>query len=250
MSDDTSMSVAAASKHARENPQDATEAIQTLFDAVEAGGDDVGSAATGLCVAGRRAPEALDGWTANFERALKTADDSRARHNLAEAVNELLEHQAIPPGDAGPALTEATRIRDDEYWEDDSEYELLIIQEGLEGWTEVAEISEPVPAIVVERAIGLFNIADFNTLIPIIDVLHAAVESGSEKRELAFEGLVELTRVDHEPIKSEAIIVIAKLVLSDDMPDEAAAREVLTTNADAAQREQQLVEQAREDISV
>lgn len=249
MSDDTSMSVSAAAQHAKQHPTDASDAIQTLFDYVEEGGSDARDSAMSLASIAKRAPAALDGQTDNFENALETADGVHARRELADAVNELIEQQAIPPGDAGRALTEATRIRDDEYWEDRPKSELLIIRKGLDGWTDVAAMGKPVPEIVVERALGLVQAEDFNTLISIIDLLQAAVDSGSPEVERAFQGLVEIAQADNPSLTSEATLAIAELVLSGTIPDEDAARTVITSNADAVEREKQTVVQAREEIS-
>lgn len=249
MVDDTSMSVATASEYARENPDDASRAIQTLFDYVEEGGDDASSAATSLALVAGRAPEAFDGQTDRFERALKVADGVHTRRNLAEAVNELVEDHAIPPGDAGPALTEATRIRDDEYWEDRPKSELSIIREGLIGWTDVAAMGKPVPEIVVQRAARTIDTKDRNILLRVLDLFQAAVASDSPMREQAFNGLVELAQTDNETFTSEGTIAIAELVLSGKVSDEDAAREVITANAEAVHRDKQLVEQALEEIS-
>lgn len=249
MSDETSMSVGTAAQTALENPDDASAAIQTLFDYVEEGGDEVRDAAVSLSLVAGRAPEAIDGLTDRFESALKTADGSYARLNLAEAVNELLEHQAIPPQDAGPALTEATRVRDDEYWEDQPDDELQNIRKGLNGWTDVAAMGEPVPEIVVRRAMGISEIADHSTLLRILDLLQAAVASGSSMREKAFQGIAMLAKEGDETLTSESTIAVAELVLSGEIPDEDIARNVITTNAKTVQRENQLVEQALEEIS-
>lgn len=249
MSNDTSMSVTAASKHARQNPDDAFGAIQALFDYVEGGGDDASSAATSLALVAGRSPAAFDSQTDRFEHALKTADGVHTRRNLAEAVNELLEQHAIPPRDAGPALTEATRIRDDEYWEDRPKSELSIIREGLIGWTDVAAMGEPVPKVVVKRAAMIIDIAKPAILINIRNLFQAAVASGSPMREQAFDGLVELAATDNETLTSEATISIAELVLSGNVPDEDAAREVITANAEAVRRDTHLIEQALEEIS-
>lgn len=249
MSDDTSMSVSAAAQHAKQNPTDASDAIQTLFDYVEEGGSDARDAAMSLVSITKRAPAAFEGQTDNFEQALETADGVHARRELADAITNLIEQQAIPPGDAGRALTEATRVRDDEYWEDRPKSELLIIQEGLDGWTDVAAMGEPVPGIVVERTLGLIQTGDFGTLISIIDLLQAAVDSGSPEVERAFEGLVEIARADNPSLTSEATLAIAELVLSGSIPDEDAARAVITSNADAVEREKQTVAQAREEMS-
>lgn len=250
MSDDTSMSPGIAAQTALENPDDAFGAIQTLFDFVEDGGDEVRDAAVSISLVAGRAPEAFNGQTDRFESALTTAEGNYARLNLVEAVNELLEHQAIPPGDAGPALTEATRIRDEtEYWNDQPEDELLNIQEGLEGWADVAAMGEPVPEIVVKRAMGISEIADPSTLLRILDVLQAAVASGSPMREKSFQGIAVLVEEGDETLTSEATIAVAELVLSGSVPDEDTARDIITANAETVRRENQLVEQALEEIT-
>jgi hypothetical protein len=249
MSDETSMSIATASKTARENPDDAASAIQTLFDYVDNGGTDAQDAAVSLSLVAGRAPEAFDGQTDNFEHALKTADGVHARRDLTDAVTELIDHHAIPPGDAGRALTEATRIRDDAYWEDRPKSELLIIRMGLDGWTEVAASGEPVPDIVVERALGLIETRNFNTLISIIDVLQSAVASDSPEAKRAFQTLVEIAQADDPTLTSEATLAVAELVLSGDIPDEDAARDVITANADAVEREQQTIANAQAEIT-
>jgi hypothetical protein len=252
MSDETPMSVSAAAKHARQNPDDASTAIQTLFDYVEAGDSEANSAAKALDRIASRAPDAFDGQTAHFARAIETTNEYHPRRRLVEAVNELVDQQAIPPGDAGRALTEATTVTpEQQYWEEGSKNGLRIIQEGLTGWADVAMMGEPVPGVIVERAIELIELEDFGTLIDIIAVLRAAVASGSPKTDIAFQHLVELTQVeDPTPtIKSEATLAVAKLVLSDDIPDEDTAWDVITANADAVRREQQTVEQAQEQLS-
>jgi hypothetical protein len=252
MSDETSMSVSAAREQAKQNPQDASVAIQTLFDYVEADGSEARSAAKSLDSIASRAPAAFDGQTAHFARAIETTNDRHPRRRLVDAVNELVEEQAIPPGDAGRALTEATTVTTDQkYWEERPELGLRIIQEGLTGWANVATMDEPVPGVIVERAIELIELEDFNTLMDIIAVLQAAVASGSPKTDIAFQHLVELTQVeDPTPtIKSEATLAVAQLVLSGDIPDEDTARDVITTNADAVQREKHTVEQAQEQLS-
>lgn len=249
MSDDTSMSPGTAAQTALENPENAAGAIRMLFDFVDDGGDEARDAAASLSLVARRTPAAFDGQTDRFENALKTADWNHTRLNLAEAVNKLLEHQAIPPRDAGPALTEATRIRDDEYWEDQPEDELLNIQEGLEGWTDVAAMGEPVPEIVVKRAMGISDLADSSTLLRILDLLKAAVASGSPMREKAFQGIAMLAEEGDETLTSEATIVVAELVLGGEIPDEDTAREVITANAGTVRRKNQLVEQALEEIT-
>jgi hypothetical protein len=246
MSDEPSMSVAAAAEHARENPHDASMAIQTLFDYVEAGGDDASSAAMSLSVVASRAPAAFDGQTDRLERALKTADNVHARRELAETVNNLINQQAIPPRDAGPALSEVMRVREDHaYWETRPSSGLVIIQDGLEGWTNLAAMGEPVPEDVVEQAIGLTQTKDYNTIICIIDLLQAAVESGSPGTDTAFHGLTDIVGADDATVTSEATIAIAELVLNDDIPDKDTAREIITANVDSVRREKQLVEQAR-----
>lgn len=249
MDDNSSMSIATAAQHAKQNPNDAADAIQTLFEYIDEGGTEASDAAKSLFSIAKRAPAAFDGQTANFEQVLGTADGVHTRRELAGAVNNLIEQHAIPPEDAGRALTEATRIRDDEYWEARPKSELLIIRKGLDGWTEVADMGEPVPEIVVERALGLAQTGDFNTLVSIVDVLQAAVDSGSPKVERAFQGLVEIATADNPTFTSEATIAISELVLSGDIPDEDAARDVITSNADAVRREQQLVAHAREEIA-
>lgn len=146
-------------------------------------------------------------------------------------------------------MTEATRIRDDAYWEDHPDDELLIIRMGLDGWTTVATTGEPVPDIVVERALALIQSRDFNTLISIIDVLQAAVASDSSETERAFQTLVDIARADDPTLTSEATLAIAELVLDGNLPDEDAARDVITANADAVEREQQTVADAKEEIT-
>lgn len=252
MSDETSMSVSAAAQHARQNPHDASEAIQTLFDYVEDGGSEATSAAESLASIARRAPDAFDGQTANFESMIETTDDFHSRLELVEAVNHLIEHQAILPQDAGSALTEATRVTTDQkYWEERPKDGLLIIQKALKGWPDVAAMGEPVPRDIVKGAIELIELEDFNTLIIIIDVLQAAIESDSPKMDTAFQSLVELTQVeDPTPtIKSEATIAVAELVLSGDIPDEDTARDIITANTDAVRRDKERVEQALEELS-
>jgi hypothetical protein len=252
MSDETSMSVSAATEHAKQHPQDASVAIQTLFDYVEADGNEARSAATSLASIASRAPAAFDGQTAHFARAIETTHDLHSRIDLIEAVNDLVEQQAIPPGDAGRALTEATTVTtEQQYWEERPQLGLRIIQDALTGWADVAAMDEPVPGTIVERAIELIELEDFGTLIDIIAVLQAAVASDSPKRDIAFQHLVELTQVeDPTPtIKSEATLAVAQLVLSGNIPDEDTARDIITTNADAVRREKQTVEQAREQLS-
>ncbi len=250
MSNNTSMSPGTAAQTALDNPDDAFGAIQTLFDFVDDGGDEVRDAAVSLSLVAGRAPEAFTGQTDRFESALKTAEGNYARLNLADAVNELLEHRAIPPGDAGPALTEATRVRDEtEYWEDQPEDELQNIRKGLNGWTDVAAMGEPVPEIVVKRAIGISKIADPSTLLRILDVLQAAVASGSSMREKAFQGIAVLAEEGDETLTSEATVAVAELVLSDSVPDEDTARDIITANAETVRRENQLVEQALKEIT-
>lgn len=252
MSDDTSMLVTDAAKQARQNPNDASEAIQTLFDYVEDDGSEATSAAKSLASIARRAPDAFDSQTANFEGALKTTHDLHARWKLVEAVNHLIEQQAISPHDAGKALTEATRVTTDQkYWEERPKRGLRIIQDGLKGWADVAAMGEPVPEDIVEWAIELIELEDSGTLIHIIDVLQAAVESDSPGMDTAFQNLVELTRVeDPTPtVKSEATIAVAELVLSGDVPDEDTARDIITANTDAVRRDKERVEQALAELS-
>lgn len=249
MSDDMSMSPGTAAQTALENPDDAFGVIQTLFDFVEDGGDEVRDAAVSISLVAGRAPEAFNSQTDRFENALKTADGNYARLNLAEAVNELLEHRAIPPQDAAPALTEATRVRDDEYWEDQPEDELQNIRKGLNGWADVAAMGEPVPEIVVKRAIGISEIADSSTLLRILDLLQAAVASGSSMREKAFQGIAVLAEEGDETLTSEATVAVAELVLGSSVPDEDTARDILTANAETVRRENQLVEQALKEIT-
>lgn len=134
MDDNSSMSIATAAQQAKQNPDDAADAIQTLFEYVDAGDPEASDAAKSLSSIAKRVPAAFDGQTANFEQALGTADGVHTRRNLAEAVNNLIDQHAIPLEDAGRALTEATRIRDDEYWEDRPKSELLIIRKGLDGY--------------------------------------------------------------------------------------------------------------------
>jgi hypothetical protein len=252
MADNSSMSIATAAQHAKQNPNDAADAIQTLFEYVDEGGTEASDAAKSLSTIAKRVPAAFDGQTANFEQALGTADGVHTRRNLAEAVNNLIEQHAIPPEDAGRALTEATRIRDDEYWEARPKRELLNIRKGLDGWTDVADMSEPVPEIVVERALELADIGnhigDLTTLIAILDLLQAAVESGSPLMERAFQAIIVLAKGDDQTLTSEATIAVAELVVSGDIPDEDAARDVITSNADAVRRKNQIVVHAREEI--
>lgn len=242
------MSPGVAAQQALENPSDAAGAIKTLFDYVDAGDDDVRDGAVSLSLVAGREPEAFAGQTYRFENALKTADGVHPRRDLAKAVNELLEHHAIPPEDAAPALTEATRIRDDEYWEDQPKKELSVIRQGVVGWTDVAAMGEPVPEIVVKQAMGITDIVKPGFLHNILDLLQAAVSSGSPVREKSFEGIAVLAEEGDETLTSEATIAVAELVLSGDIPDEDAAREIITTNADVVRRENHLVEQAREAI--
>jgi hypothetical protein len=250
MSDETSMSVSAATEQARQHPHDASGAIQTLFDYVEAGGSEANSAATSLALIASRAPAAFDGQTAHFARAIETTNDRHPRIDLIDAVNDLVDQQAIPPGDAGRALTEATTVTTEQkYWEERPKLGLRIIQEGLKGWVDVAAMDEPVPGIVVERAIELIDLEEDMSLISVIDVLQAAVVSGSPKGDVAFQHLVELAQGDDPGHVSEATLAVAQLVLSGDIPNEDTAREVITANADAVRREQQTVEQAQEQLS-
>jgi hypothetical protein len=252
MNDTPSMSVSAAAKQAKQHPNDASTAIQTLFDYVEDGGDEARSAAKALDRIASRAPDAFDGQTAHFARAIETTNEYHPRRRLVEAVNELVDQQAIPPGDAGRALTEATTVTPaQQYWEEGSKNGLLIINHALEGWANVAAMGEPVPGVIVEGAIDLIELEDFNVLLDIIAVLQAAVASGSPKTDIAFQHLVELTQVeDPTPtIKSEATLAVAKLVLSDDIPDEDTARDVITANADAVRAERQTVVDAKEAIT-
>lgn len=243
------MSPGVAAQKALENPSNASAAINTLFDYIETGGDDVRDAAVSLSLVAGREPDAFAGQTDRFENAIKAADGVHPRRDLAEAVNELLEHQAIPPEDAAPALTEATRVRDDEYWEDQPSKELSIIRQGVIGWTDVASMGEPVPEIVVKQVMGITDIVKPGFLHNILNLLQAAVISGSPMREKSFEGIAVLAEEGDETLTSEATIAVAELVLSGDVPDEDTALDVITTNADVVRRENHLIEQAREEIT-
>jgi hypothetical protein len=250
MSDETPMSVSAAREQAIQHPQDASVAIQTLFDYVEDGGNEANSAAKSLDSIASRAPAAFDGQTAHFARAIETTNEYHPRRRLVDAVNELVEEQAIPPGDAGRALTEATTVTmEQKYWAKSSKNGVLIIQDALGGWADVATMGEQVPGIIVERAIEMIELGENISLIDIIDVLQAAVESGSPKTDLAFQHLVELAQGDDSGHVSEATLAIAQLVLSGDIPDEDIARDVITANADAVRRERHTVEQAQEQLA-
>lgn len=267
--DEPSMSPSTAYDRAKANPEAASEAIQALFDYVEAE-TDAGFAAGSLESVANHAPEAFENQTDRFQTTLNTAEESRVRRELTGAVNELVEQQAIPPEDAGPVLTEATRVRDEEHWDDRPKNELAVIQNGLIGWVELAALGETVPGIVVERALTAASFGDRSTLYRTIDLLQAAVESGSPETEMAFEGLVDITTADEQTIISDTTLAVANLVMSGDVPDEDAARAVITDNAAVVQEEypiieeipddhpravearenQQLVEQAREKLSV
>lgn len=250
MSDETSMSVSAAAKHARQNPHDASAAIQTLFDYIEEGGEEARSAAKSLASIARRAPDAFDGQTAHFARAIETTHDYHSRLKLVVAVNQLIDQQAIPPGDAGRALTEATNVTtEQQYWEERPKRGLQIVQDGLEGWADVAAMGEPVPEIIVDRAIEMIEFEEIISLIDVIDVLQAAVESGSPATDTAFQSLVEIAQGDDPGHVSEATLAIAELVLSGHHPDEDTAQDVITANADAVRRDTERVEQALEKIS-
>jgi hypothetical protein len=250
MNDTPSMSVSAAAKQAKQHPDDASTAIQTLFDYVEAGGSEANSAAKSLDLIASDSPAAFDGQTAHFVRAIETTNEYHPRLRLVEAVNELIDQQAIPPGDAGRALTEATTVTTDQkYWEKSFKRGLVIIQDALKGWVNVAAMDEPVPGIIVERAIELIELEEHISLIRVIDVLRAAVASGSPKRDIAFQSLVEIAQGDDPGHVSEATLAIAKLVLSGDIPDEDTAQDIITANIDAVRREQQTVEQAQEQQS-
>lgn len=250
MVDDTSMSIDTAAQTALESPNDAAAAIQTLFDYVEDDSDDASSAATALALVAGRAPAAFDSQTDSFESALETASGVHTRRNLAEAINELLDQHAIPPEDAGPALSEVTRVRDHPYWQTRPKDGLNAVRKGWKGWTTLATRDEMIPEVVVERAVGFINYSDLTTLIIIIDLLKMAIASGSPGTEMAFESLVEFTTVDDgATLISEATIAIAELVLSGDIPDEDTAHDVLTANAKAAQRDTHIVEQALAELS-
>lgn len=247
MDTSTSISVGTAAKQARQRPDDAAEAIQTLFEYVDDDKREASNAAESLATIASHTPEAFDGQTAEFGRVLEITDDLHPRRYLVEAVNELVKHHAIPPRDAGRALTEATRVLTaHQYWEERPKDGLLIIQNGFKGWTNLAARGKPVPRIVVNRAIALIELEDFNTIMCIIDVLQAAVESGSPKSEEAFKRLVELTQVE-EPtptIKVEAANVVIELVPNGDILDLDAARDGITADSPAARDEKQHVEQA------
>lgn len=240
------MSPSTAAKRAKADPAEASEAIQALFDYVEAG-TDAGYASGWLESIAGDAPEALDGQTDTFETALDTAKESRVRRKLAAAVNELVDQKAIPLEDAGPALTEATRIRDEEHWDDRPKNELAAIRKGLIGWVELAAMDETVPGIVVERALTAASFGDRSTLYRTIELLQAAVESGSSKTEVAFEGLVDITTADEQTIISDTTLAVANLVMSGDVPDEDAARAVITDNATTVREEYPIVEEIPDD---
>jgi uncharacterized protein with PhoU and TrkA domain len=102
----------------------------------------------------------------------------------------------------------------------------------------VATTGKPVPEIVVERALGLIETRDLNTLISIIDVLQAAVASDSSEAERAFQTVVEIAQANDPTLTSEATLAVAELVLRGDIPEDA-AHDVITANADAVRRGQQ-----------
>lgn len=247
MDDNSSMSPSTAYDRAKANPEEASDAIQTLFDYVESGGTDASDAASWLESLAEDTPEVLEDQTDEFLTMLDTANDGRVRRKLAAAVNELVEQQAIPLKDAGPALTEATRIRDEEHWEDDSDSELLAIRMGFDGWTELAELGEAVPGIVVKRALTAASLGDRSTLYRTIDLLQAAVESESPETEMAFEGLVDITTADEQAIIADTTLTIANLVVSEDVPDEDTAREVITDNAAVVREEYPIIEEIPDD---
>ncbi len=246
MDDDATMSPSTAYDRAKANPEEASDAIQTLFDHVESGGTDARSAAGWLESIAEDVPEALEGWTDRFETAIETADDVHVRRKLTVAVNELVEQQAISLNDAGKALTEATRIRDEEHW-DDPDSELTVIREGFDGWTEVAAIGKTVPETVIKRSLSIANLGDPYTLFGVVTVLQAAVESESPRTEMAFQGLVDLSTADDQTLTSKATLAVANLVLSGDVPDEDAAREVIAENADVVREKHPIIEEAPED---
>ncbi len=248
MDDEPSMSPSTASKRAKADPENASDAIQALFDHIE-GETNAGFAAGWLESIAKDAPEALEGQTGEFLTALETADGGRTRRKLAAAVTELVDQQAIPLEDAGPALTEATRIRDEEHWEDDSDSELLAIRMGFDGWTELAEMGETIPGVVVKRALTAASLGHVNTVLRTIDLLQAAIESGSSETEMAFQGLVDMSTTDEQTIISETTLAVANLVVSGDVPDEDTARAVITDNAAVVQEEYPIIEEIPDDHS-
>ncbi len=248
MDDEPSMSPSTASKRAKADPENASDAIQALFDHIE-GETNAGFAAGWLESIAKDAPEALEGQTGEFLTALETADGGRTRRKLAAAVTELVDQQAIPLEDAGPALTEATRIRDEEHWEDDSDSELLAIRMGFDGWTELAEMGETIPGVVVKRALTAASLGERSTLYGTIDLLQAAVESGSPETEIAFEGLVDITTADEQAITADTTLAIANLVINGDVPDEDTARTVITDNAAVVREEYPIIEEIPDDHS-
>lgn len=250
MSDETPMSVSAAAQQAKQHPHDASEAIQILFDYVEDDGNEASNAVTSLAAIARRAPDAFDGQTAHFVRAIETTHDYHSRLKLVKTVNQLIEQEAIPSEDAGRGLTEAINVTpEQQYWEERPEGGLQIIQDVLKGWADVAARDEPVPEIIVNQAIELIKLEEAITLIYVIDVLQAAIESGSPATDTAFQNLVEIAQGDDPGHVSEATLAIAKLVLSGDVPDQDTAQDVITANAEAVRRDTEIVEQALEKIS-
>lgn len=110
-------------------------------------------------------------------------------------------------------------------------------------------MGETVPETVVKRALEIAGLGNLTTLISVLDLLQAAVESGSPLMERAFQAIIELAKGDDQTLTSEATITVAELVVSGDIPDVDAARDVITSNADAVQRENQIVAHAREEIT-
>ncbi|UPM42415.1 hypothetical protein [Halocatena salina] len=192
-------------------------------------------------------PKAFEGETDRFLTGLEAAEESRVRRDLAGAVTKLVEQQAIPLEDAGPALTEATRIRDEEHWDDRPKNELAVVRKGVIGWVELAAVGETVPGIVVKRALTAADFGHRSTLYRTIDLLQAAIESGSPETEMAFEGLVDITTADEQTIIADTTLAIANLVLSGDVPDKDTARTVITDNAAVVREEYPIIEEIPDD---
>lgn len=213
--DDQKQKVHSLSNKIRENPTQTDEEQDRLIRYLQSDDPDLtGFTAMRISSLSEDYPEQICDRSDKLAEMFISLEDPSVRFELAKSFKNLAESGNCINKHVIEGLTEATRIRDEKYWETEARKEESTIKHAIKGWLSVLNESDrDIPKEVVESIAGGIPVFHRRTVIRSIQLFKTVCTSGGEGEDLAFQTLKQMANADNTNVSLRAMSALAELSL-------------------------------------